>query len=887
MEQDCRRTGVWLPCMILCIALATALVTPVRADDVGGIVLPDFRHIDLTMAHGGGTKYVKFDGGGQNALHFTTSTADPYGQVTASEEPKGSFYLSDTGGRGFFDDTILMVAVKGDIPDDFRIKIRASGYRWTPTPVLNVPPSADEVKHYKSSVDGIFTKQDLIYGPQSWKPCNRADYPIYYGQDMNDPAETFRFMYIDLKAGLLGQNSNLSGLVDQGMVKIEYEIENPGEFTVFNAYGWNNQSNQGRGISWTNDVAGESSSGPSGFSVRTKSQEPGGDVPQGTGSGGTGSVSYEEGQAESAAQEEEHSLSHYLTGVVNGSVVIATSQDPPLTIGQGEHASFTIDLPIHPGSEIGIARLFTYTTEGHDRLKGNGTAPDISVVLDGQKLVADTHYQDIQENGYFAGTSCINITGVLKDSGNHTITITNDGAQGSVSTVNGVLIVAVLREPDGSPVTYWIEEGCDAVNAAFRGSISGDENKTLVSFEGVHLADNPESILTIVSTGNSTRKVTLNSHEWEISSPGNLTAGIASVPVSPYLVEGLNSAGISIGSPNTGQNSLVNRNAILLVKGNLSGAITPQANISVRHIAGTNPPGTPALVTQATATPPITQTQATSAPTRTVTAVPERTPGAGLLAPFEEFFWSLFGIFSLFEGGSGPSEQGPPAPPVTVETVIPPKLNESPEQRSPPAGTPANFTVTLISDPPGAAVVFDGLPAVSSTPLTINDVQIGLHRVALTLEGYENLETVIEVQGDEEVTISLVPVTPEVPVRESGVVSPARSNMGAIYVDSVPSGAEILIDGRSTDADTPYIIPCVQVGSHRITLRKEKVNFPGSGNQVYVYADTISPTFITQEVVSSRTLIIDGEAYVGDEFSVNGRFPKHRVPAKVNVEGSS
>ena len=257
-EQDCRKANKWFFSAMLCLVLAVAFTIPVCAEDVGGIVLPDYRHIDLTMAHGAGTQYVKFDGGGQNALHITTSTADPYGQVTTNEEPKGTFYLSDTGGRGFFDDTILMVAVKGDIPDNFQIKIKASGYRWTPTPILNKAPSGDEVKHIPGSLTDTFTKQDLIYGPQSWKPCNAPDYPIYYGQDTSDPAETFRFMFIDLKAGLLGPNSNLTGLVDQGMVKIEYEIENPGEMTVFNAYGWCNQSNQGKGISWTNDVAGAS-----------------------------------------------------------------------------------------------------------------------------------------------------------------------------------------------------------------------------------------------------------------------------------------------------------------------------------------------------------------------------------------------------------------------------------------------------------------------------------------------------------------------------------------------------------------------------------------------------------------------------------------------------
>jgi hypothetical protein len=77
-----------------------------------------------------GTYYMKFDqpAGGVNALHITTNPETPAGQVTYTDKQSGVFYVSDTGGRGFDDDAVLLVAVSGGIPDDFELRIKSSGY---------------------------------------------------------------------------------------------------------------------------------------------------------------------------------------------------------------------------------------------------------------------------------------------------------------------------------------------------------------------------------------------------------------------------------------------------------------------------------------------------------------------------------------------------------------------------------------------------------------------------------------------------------------------------------------------------------------------------------------------------------------------------------------
>jgi hypothetical protein len=239
-------------------------IWPVYALDTAEGVMPAAKHIDIKIANNPLGNYIKFDGGGLNALHISTNPFEPYGQVTTSTDQSGTFYFSDTGGRGFFDDLFLMVAVNGEVPDNFRLHVRSSGYRWTPPGELNQPPALADLTYVKGAVDETFTREQLVYGPQSWKPAGEnspMNYPLFFGQDTGDPNTRAKIMFIDLKVGAIGPNSGLANLTDNGFAKIEYSVENLDTYTSFSAYGWCNQSNQGEGITWTNQLAGPGSSG--------------------------------------------------------------------------------------------------------------------------------------------------------------------------------------------------------------------------------------------------------------------------------------------------------------------------------------------------------------------------------------------------------------------------------------------------------------------------------------------------------------------------------------------------------------------------------------------------------------------------------------------------
>jgi len=259
----------------------------IQVIDTDSTPLPTYRGINIRVANDEGVKYNVSDGvvadntagitytfvpntyfvsfrsdsGGLNPLHISTSPSTTSGQLTTTTNQSGTFYLTFTGGQPTMPDGILMLGVNGSIPDDFAIHVRTSGYNWTLSSpsISNTPTLPTTYNYVDGAVDQTFNKSDFIYGPQTWKPYAAANYPIYYGQDMSNTADTFRIMFIDTRVGAL-QNT---ALTDGGMIKVEYSFTNLTSNAVFNDFGWYSNSNHGTGIIMTNDVTtgGTSSSG--------------------------------------------------------------------------------------------------------------------------------------------------------------------------------------------------------------------------------------------------------------------------------------------------------------------------------------------------------------------------------------------------------------------------------------------------------------------------------------------------------------------------------------------------------------------------------------------------------------------------------------------------
>lgn len=271
-ENDGIRRGAALTMIALLLSIGLVGFFPVSAYPV----LENYQDTYIPVTNGArfdyyadNSYYFKLMGGGLNAMHITNDPWNaPFGQVNHGST-SGTFWVSDTGGRGFNDDIILMAAVNGTPGPNFNLKVNSSGYTWPLT--YNAALPAKEDVSYGIGINGSFTTSNFLEDEsatdyaQIWKPCTSSNYPIYYGQNMGDTSKTFNLMFIDLKVGNLGTNVNQTynmTLADRGATRVDYTVNDLGSAKLaFNTYGWCNWSNQEQGISWTNANSGSSASG--------------------------------------------------------------------------------------------------------------------------------------------------------------------------------------------------------------------------------------------------------------------------------------------------------------------------------------------------------------------------------------------------------------------------------------------------------------------------------------------------------------------------------------------------------------------------------------------------------------------------------------------------
>lgn len=98
--------------------------------------LPNFHNICVKVSnkegaafneYGNNTYLMEFDkpGGGLNVLHITTDPRNPDGNITATSNLTGTFYLDFTG-HSVMEDFLLFVAVNGTIGNNFQLNLKSS-----------------------------------------------------------------------------------------------------------------------------------------------------------------------------------------------------------------------------------------------------------------------------------------------------------------------------------------------------------------------------------------------------------------------------------------------------------------------------------------------------------------------------------------------------------------------------------------------------------------------------------------------------------------------------------------------------------------------------------------------------------------------------------------
>ena len=156
-------------------------------------------------------------------------------------------------------------------------------------------------------------------------------------------------------------------------------------------------------------------------------------------------------------------------------------------------------------------------------------------------------------------------------------------------------------------------------------------------------------------------------------------------------------------------------------------------------------------------------------------------------------------------------QEGVPADAPTK--VEPPKPQEEPAQQkpAPPVATkkpavaatttpkPAPTPARLVTNPPGAFLVVDGVSDLSCTSPCTLSLSPGRHTLSATMAGYRRTLRILDLPGDSEMFLNLERAT------------------GTVMVRSEPRGATITVDGQTRAERTPAMLT-LPAGRHIIEL---------------------------------------------------------------------
>ncbi|WP_083523450.1 DUF3344 domain-containing protein [Methanofollis ethanolicus] len=288
-----------------------------------------------------------------------------------------------------------------------------------------------------------------------------------------------------------------------------------------------------------------------------------------------------------------------LAGTTRGNVSYYPFSSYTGLIHAGESREFSIDIPSN--STVGMARLYIYTTWGHDEKEKKGTEQRITLKVDGIVFPADTVYGDRKNEGvydYLLETFAYNVTGLKGGvAGMHTVTVTNDGRKDDVFATYGVGVLVVTEDPSLPEITYWIDEGSDTLYANPDFGTTSDDCITTMPFDGtIDLAGSGAARLILIATAgsgedNDEHRITFNDGEWfNLLTAGSSAISVAELNVRPYLAASGNLAGVQSYITTTKGDYMENRGAVLVVsKGEAvtgeTGALVSETETSPRPSA--------------------------------------------------------------------------------------------------------------------------------------------------------------------------------------------------------------------------------------------------------------------------------------------------------------
>lgn len=121
-----------------------------------------------------------------------------------------------------------------------------------------------------------------------------------------------------------------------------------------------------------------------------------------------------------------------------------------------------------------------------------------------------------------------------------------------------------------------------------------------------------------------------------------------------------------------------------------------------------------------------------------------------------------------------------------------------PSRPAPPA-EPEQYTLQVVTSPPGASIVFDNSQARKCTSPCSIELDAGRHTIAATLDGHRRELRIVELMRSQELFIGMFRPT------------------GTVRVETSPPGAQVFIDGEAQRQTTPatFVLPA---GRHRFAV---------------------------------------------------------------------
>lgn len=105
-----------------------------------------------------------------------------------------------------------------------------------------------------------------------------------------------------------------------------------------------------------------------------------------------------------------------------------------------------------------------------------------------------------------------------------------------------------------------------------------------------------------------------------------------------------------------------------------------------------------------------------------------------------------------------------------------------------PIRSSSHGTLVITSEPPGAAIFIDDESINQKTPATLHQVSTNkVHKIGLSLDHYKFWEGTAQVEAEKTTTLS----------------TPLEINFGDLEINSLPTGAEVFLNGQSTGR-TPF-----------------------------------------------------------------------------------